>query len=118
MRRSTSRNCLKTTSDIRGLYKTVVEPLELLPTAYALEQNYPNPFNPSTQIQFALPNASHVRLEIYNGLGERMARLVDETRQAGYHSEQFDATGLASGLYLYRLQAGDFVDTKKLLLLK
>ena len=89
-----------------------------LPTAYALEQNYPNPFNPSTQIQFALPKASHVRLEVYNALGERIATLVDDTRQAGYYSEQFDATGLASGLYFYRLQAGDFLDTKKLLLLK
>ena len=59
-----------------------------------------------------------MKLEIYNALGERIATLVDETRQAGYYSEQFDATGLASGLYFYRLQAGEFVDTKKLLLLK
>jgi len=88
------------------------------PDAYALLQNHPNPFNPSTQIQFALPNASHVKLEVYNALGERIATLVDETRPAGYHVEQFDATGLASGIYLYRLQAGDFIDTKKLLLLK
>jgi hypothetical protein len=57
-------------------------------------------------------------LEICNTLGERIATLVDETRQAGYYSEQSNATGLASGVYLYRLQAGDFVDTKKLLLLK
>jgi hypothetical protein len=91
---------------------------EALPTVYALEQNYPNPFNPSTRIQFGMPQTSHVKLEIYNGLGERIATLVDETRQAGYYSEQFDATGLASGLYFYRLQAGDFVDTKKLVLLK
>ncbi len=97
-----------------------------LPTAFALEQNYPNPFNPSTQIQFALPKASHVKLEIYNALGERIATLLNETRQPGYYSEQFDAIGLASGIYFYRLQAGDpsagsghsFVDTKKLLLLK
>ncbi len=85
---------------------------------FTLAQNYPNPFNPSTQIQFALPNASHAKLEIYNGLGERIATLVDEPRPAGYYSEQFDATGLASGLYFYRVQAGDFVATKKLLLLK
>ena len=73
---------------------------------------------PSTQIQYALPKTAHVTLEIYNGLGERIGTLIDETRQAGYYSEQFDATGLASGLYFYRLQAGDFVDTKKLLRLK
>jgi hypothetical protein len=99
---------------------------EPLPTAYALEQNYPNPFNPSTEIRFALPKEIRVKLEIYNALGERIAKLVDETRQAGYYSEQFNAAGLASGLYLYRLQAGDpsagsgqsFVETKKLLLLR
>ncbi len=59
-----------------------------------------------------------MKLEIYNVMGERIATLVDEPRQAGYYSEQFDATGLASGVYFYRLQGGDFVDTKKLLLLK
>jgi len=78
---------------------------ESLPKEFALDQNYPNPFNPSTAIQFALPKESHVQLEIFNLLGERMVTLVNETRQAGYYSEQFDATGLASGLYLYRLQA-------------
>jgi len=99
---------------------TDVEDVEqkTLPTAYDLQQNYLNPFNPSTQIQFALPKASHVKFEIYNALGEIIATLLNETRQAGYYSEQFDATGLASGLYFYRIQAGDFVDTKKLLLLK
>ena len=100
-----------------------------VPTEFALEQNYPNPFNPSTRIQFTLPKKKHVKLEIYNALGERIATLVDETRQAGYYSEQFNATGLASGVYFYRMQAGDpssrsagsgqsFVDTKNLLLLK
>ena len=89
-----------------------------LPEDHALLQNHPNPFNPSTQIQFALPKANHVKLELYNALGERIETLVDETRQAGYYSEHFDATGLASGLYFYRLQSGDFIDTKKLLLLK
>jgi len=61
---------------------------------------------------------SVMKLEIYNALGEKIATLIDETRQAGYYSERFDATGLASGLYFYRIQAGDYVDTKKLLLLK
>ncbi len=59
-----------------------------------------------------------MKLEIYNVMGELITTLVDESRQAGYYSEQFDANGLASGVYFYRLQAGDFVETKKLLLLK
>jgi hypothetical protein len=85
---------------------------------YELLQNHPNPFNPSTHIRFALPEESHVKLEIYNTLGERIATLVDEPRPTGYYTEQFDAAGLASGLYFYRLAAGDFVETKKLILLK
>ena len=89
-----------------------------VPSAYRLAQNFPNPFNPSTQIQFALPKTTYVTLEIYNVMGEQITTLVDETRQAGYYSEQFDADGLASGFYVYRLQAGEFVDTKKLLLLR
>ena len=97
-----------------------------LPQEFELSQNYPNPFNPSTDIQFALPKESRVKVEIFNLLGERIVTLVNETRQAGYYSEQFDATGLSSGLYFYRLQAVDlssgtgqnFVSTKKLVVLK
>ncbi len=73
--------------------------------------------HPTTN-EFDLPKKSHMSLGIFNILGERIATLLDETRQAGFYSEQFDATGLASGLYFYRLHAGEFVDTKKLLLLK
>ncbi|MCZ6776567.1 MAG: T9SS type A sorting domain-containing protein, partial [Ignavibacteria bacterium] len=110
------------TDGIRVDVLTDVE-VEPLPTVYALEQNYPNPFNPSTQIQFALPQESRVRLEVFNIIGERVANLVDETRPVGYYSEQFDATGLASGLYFYRIQAlgpsgESFVQSKKLLLLR
>ena len=96
----------------------VDEPQEGIPQVYQLAQNYPNPFNPSTVIEYALPEDSRVRLEVYNILGQRVATLVDETQSAGYYSERFDATGLASGLYFYHLQSGDFVGTKKLLLLK
>jgi len=67
---------------------------------------------------WVITKTSHAKLEIYNVMGEQITTLIDETRPAGYYSERFDATGLASGLYFYRLQAEDFVDTRKLLLLK
>ena len=67
---------------------------------------------------WVITKASRVKLEIYDGLGERIATLVNETQSAGYYEARFDATGLASGMYIYRINAGDFVDTKRLLLLK
>jgi hypothetical protein len=88
------------------------------PTVYELSQNYPNPFNPTTVIEYALPEDGHVKLEVYSILGQRVATLVDETRSAGYYAERFNATGLASGLYIYRMQAGNVVETRKLMLLK
>jgi hypothetical protein len=99
-----------------GQFVGVPAEIPTLPSEFALEQNYPNPFNPSTQIQFALPEASHVKLEIYNTLGEQIATLVDEPRQASYYSEQFNATGLASGLYFYRLKVDGRSLTKKMVL--
>jgi hypothetical protein len=89
-----------------------------IPNEFALTQNYPNPFNPSTVIEFALPRESFVTLEVYNLLGERVALLVEGKKSAGYYSESFNAQGLASGLYLYRLNAGEFLHVRKLLLLK
>jgi hypothetical protein len=89
-----------------------------MPTTYALHQNYPNPFNPSTQIEFALPKQDHVRLEVFNLLGERVAILVDDMETAGYHSVRFDASKLASGIYLYRLTSGESTFTKKMVLTK
>jgi hypothetical protein len=87
-------------------------------TAYALEQNYPNPFNPNTTIQYELPNASEVRLTVFNVLGQEAVTLVNETKPAGIHTVQLDGSRLASGLYFYRLQAGQYVEMKKLVLLK
>jgi len=89
-----------------------------IPAEYMVSQNYPNPFNPSTRIDYALPWASYVRIDVYNVLGERVVVLKDGLQEAGYHNVVFDGTGFPSGLYIYRLQAGDFVDCKKLILMK
>jgi hypothetical protein len=88
------------------------------PTEYALYQNYPNPFNPATIIEFALPKASFVTLKIYDLLGNEVATLVAEKLPVGKHQRVWEAKGLASGVYLYRLEAGEFVQTKKLILLR
>ena len=88
------------------------------PTAFALLQNYPNPFNPTTTIQYALPRRSHVTLTVFNTLGQKVAQPVSGDIDAGYHEVQFDAATLASGVYFYRIQAGDFADTKRLLIVR
>jgi hypothetical protein len=88
------------------------------PLAYSLQQNYPNPFNPSTTIAFELPVASQVSLTIYDMLGRVVSVLVNEREGAGVHEVKFDGINLASGVYFYRLQAGSFVQTKKLVLTK
>ncbi|MBI1803866.1 MAG: T9SS type A sorting domain-containing protein [Ignavibacteriae bacterium] len=91
---------------------------KLLPHNFALHQNYPNPFNPTTEIHYDLPEDSHVRLRIYNVLGQEVMRLVDEMQQAGFKSATFDASSLSSGMYFYRLEAGHFTEIKKMILLK
>jgi hypothetical protein len=89
-----------------------------IPTTYSLEQNYPNPFNPATTFSFKIPYSSFVILKVYNILGQEVATLVDEEMQPGSYEVRWDASGMASGVYLYRLQAKDFIDTKKLVLLR
>ena len=89
-----------------------------LPAEFALSQNYPNPFNPETVIEFALPQSEAVSLVVYNLHGEEVALLFGGTMPAGVHKVSWDASSVASGVYLYMLQAGEFVETKKMLLLK
>ena len=89
-----------------------------LPAEFALSQNYPNPFNPETVIEFALPRSGDVSLVVYNLRGEEVALLLSGTMPAGNHRVSWDASNVSSGIYFYRLQAGDFVQTRKMVLLK
>lgn len=98
-------------TDVEDLGKAV-------PTSFNLAQNYPNPFNPSTKIKFALPSEQMVSLKIYNVLGQEVATIVDQQMKAGSYSFDFNASKLSSGVYFYRIQAGNFGMTKKMLLIK
>lgn len=104
--------------DGRFEYSPVVEVNAGAPTRFALEQNYPNPFNPSTTIAYQLPVASDVKLEVFDMLGKKVATLVNARQEAGAHLVNFNAAALSSGMYFYRLQAGAFVETKKMTLVK
>ncbi len=89
-----------------------------LPTTFAIEQNYPNPFNPRTQIQYALPERTHVRLSVYDVLGREVMRLVDEEMAAGFHEVGFNASRIPSGVYFYRIDAGSFVQVMQMTVVK
>lgn len=88
------------------------------PLVYELAQNYPNPFNPTTKIVYSIPVQAQVELKIYNVVGQEVATLVNEVQKAGVHNAKFTSTNLASGIYFYRLVAGDFTSVKKMVLLK
>ena len=88
------------------------------PEEFSLEQNYPNPFNPSTKIRFQLPARTYVRLEVYDILGSRISTLINKEMSAGTYEAEFDGRRFASGVYIYRIQAGSFVSSKKMLLVK
>jgi hypothetical protein len=99
-------------------YSPVVEAVVAPPASYALSQNYPNPFNPSTTISYQLPTASQVVLKVYDVVGREAATLVSGKQNAGKYDVNFNASQFSSGVYFYRLQAGSFVETKKMLLVK
>jgi hypothetical protein len=106
-------------SDIGALSSiTGIETDKNIPTKYFLDQNYPNPFNPKTEISFGLEKASLVRLEIFNSLGQKVAILLGQRMDAGKHSVTFDAGSLSSGVYYYRITAGEFSAVKKMLLMR
>ena len=92
--------------------------VKVVPTEISLLQNYPNPFNPVTEIKFTLPEAAKVTLRVYNIIGQEVANLVNGIEEAGFHSVKFEGSDLPSGTYIYRLQTGSVVQTKKMVLLK
>ncbi|MFO7524160.1 MAG: T9SS type A sorting domain-containing protein [Ignavibacteriaceae bacterium] len=102
---------------VHGLTVNVVD-LPKVPVSYSLSQNYPNPFNPVTKLNYSLAHSGKAIIKIYNVLGREIRTLVNEEKPAGNHTIEFDAAGLASGVYIYRIQSGDFVSSKKMLLLK
>ena len=89
-----------------------------IPDKFELSQNYPNPFNPSTIIRYQLPMAGHISLKVYDVLGNEVATLVNEDKPTGSYKVEFDASNLSSGIYFYKIQAENFIETKKMLLLK
>jgi len=88
------------------------------PNKFSLSQNYPNPFNPSTMITYQLPKTSDVEISIYNLLGQKIATLLDSRQNAGKYQVEWDASSFASGIYYYKIQAGEFQDVKKMVVIK
>ncbi len=106
--------------DFDGSYEYSDEVLvnNAAPVDYALAQNYPNPFNPSTNIRYTVPQSSYIAIKVFDILGNEIKTLVSEEKQTGIYEVEFNATALPSGFYFYRLQAGDFIETKKMVLLR
>jgi hypothetical protein len=105
-----------------GVYLTPLTGLQnnngSVPSAYSLLQNFPNPFNPETKINYAIPKAGLVKIVVYDLLGAEVSTLVNENMEAGYHNVTFNGTNFASGVYFYKITAGEFTATKKMLLVK
>ena len=103
---------------LQSLEAIHLQPDNIVPSQYYLSQNHPNPFNPTTTIKYGLPKESKVTLKIFNILGQEVATLVDEHQPAGYHQITWDAAGHSSGIYFYKIQAGEFQKIRKMILLK
>lgn len=103
---------------VMGSNVTAVGNNNEIPNKFELKQNYPNPFNPSTSISFDMPKTGYAKLTVFNSLGQVVATLVDGEINAGTHDISFNASNLASGVYMYKLEAGEFTDTKKMTLVK
>jgi hypothetical protein len=101
-----------------GITVDVEQIAQSIPGRLVLHQNYPNPFNPSTVIRFELPTPTQVRLSVYDLMGREVSVLVNQRRDAGVHQVQFDGSNFASGVYFYRIEAGSFLQTRKLLILR
>jgi len=102
-----------------GSSTTAVEEISSsIPSSFALEQNYPNPFNPTTTIQFTLAKGANVKLQVFSIEGKEVATLVDEALTPGVHTFRFEANGLPSGVYFYRIEAGELFQTRRLMLMK
>ncbi|MBW1673043.1 MAG: T9SS type A sorting domain-containing protein, partial [Deltaproteobacteria bacterium] len=101
-----------------GIPTNIEEDIPAIPAEFILSQNYPNPFNATTVIQYSLPSASDVAIDIYDLLGRKVETLIDQRQQAGYHQVIWNAKDKTSGVYFYRIKGGDYTETKKMLLLK
>jgi hypothetical protein len=115
----TSGNTAKDAANVIMPLSTSVEKTsKKISNNYILDQNYPNPFNPTTSINYQLPITGHVTLKVYDILGREIATLVNKTLSKGSHNVNWNATNLTSGVYFYQLRAGNYISTKKMLLLK
>ena len=103
---------------VNVVFTSIDDTFAEVPDEVQLDQNYPNPFNPSTQIRYAIPEQGHVRLSVYNSLGQHVATLVDSPQSPGSYEVSFDADNLSSGIYLYRLEAGEVVETRQMMFVK
>jgi len=115
---STANAMLRGVLDYMDITTDAEQVTDLTPNEFKLEQNYPNPFNPSTSIQYAIGSRQFVTIKVYDILGNDITTLVNDSRDAGIYNSQFTMHDLASGIYFYRLQAGDFVQSKKMILLR
>ncbi len=107
-----------TIAKMTGVPVGINDPVSEIPSSYSLMQNYPNPFNPTTSITFTMPVAGNVELKVYDILGKEVASLISGSMTAGTHIVPFDASALASGVYIYKMTAGSFIDSKKMVLIK